>query len=72
MYGIASGFIHFSDQHVFASIRTTDEKNKIEGLITSNDSFVKTAVIINATESLLQITNGIIVLIEGYLANIER
>jgi len=69
IYVTASGFIHFSDQHVFASIRTTDEKNKIEGLITSESSFIKTSVIVNATDSLIQITFGIIALIENYISS---
>jgi hypothetical protein len=68
VYRETSGFIHLSKKHIFTSTSIKDkEKQTVEFRISKEDKYVPNESKLEAIECMIEITNCIIKLIEGWI-----
>jgi len=59
IYDTGSEYVHFTSQHIFASVDLNHATRKINGLVAKGDTFIPIDEKIWATRAMIQITGGI-------------
>jgi hypothetical protein len=68
VYKETSGFIHLSKKHVFTSTTIKDkEERTVEFCVSKEDKYVPDESRLEAAECMIEITNCIIILLEGWI-----